>query len=133
VNGGDIVGVVLETLILLGISAGLLCLIVAVAVRVADGDWTSTTAVVVHEGDEVRLRWMSDDGTLHTRQIDAHEHEELRSTDAAAIYYSRRSPGRIRFTRRHEAERVFFVLAAVIGGVGVFCILASVVHAVVLS
>jgi hypothetical protein len=125
VNAEDALGLLLETLSLLGLSLGVLFLIVALAVRASDGHWVETTAVLVGGPGDVEARWMTEDGGLHSRLLDAGETAELGEADAAPVFYNRRSPDRIRFHRKHEGERFFLVLAAILGGVGAASVVAS--------
>jgi hypothetical protein len=127
VDADDALGLLLETLSVLGLALGGLFLLIALAVRASDGDWVETTAVLVGDSDggDVEARWMTEDGSLHSRRLDSGEAADLGDADAAPVFYKRRSPDRIRFHRKHEGERLFLVLAAILGGVGVASVVAS--------
>jgi hypothetical protein len=125
VTAEDALSLLLETLSVLGIALGLLFLLIALAVRASDGQWIETTAVLVGEEGDVEARWMTEDGDLHSRPLHPGEAAEIGDADAAPVFYSRRSPGRIRFHRTHEGQRFFGVLAAILGGVGMASVVAS--------
>lgn len=125
------VGLVLETLSVLGFSIGLLCLVIGVAIRLADGQWVSTTAVVLRETGSPLVRWLTEEGSLHTRPLDHHESVHIGAADVAPVFYSRRVPDRIRFTRRNEVERVFALVFVIATGLGVLSVVGSTVHLLV--
>jgi hypothetical protein len=131
VSGEDIVGLVLETLTLLGFVVGFACLAVAIVIRLADGQWIETTAVVLRDADAPLVRWLTEEGSLYTRPLDDHESDHVGRADEASVFYSRRVPDRMRFTRRHDAERVFGLVFAIATGLGVVSLVASTVHLVV--
>jgi len=133
VSGEDIVGLVLETLTLLGFAVGGICLAVAIVIRLADGQWIATTGVVLRDPGAPLVRWLTEEGSLFTRPLDDHESDHVGSADEAPVFYSRRVPDRVRFTRRHDAERVFWLVFAVATGLGVVSLIASTVHLLVAS
>jgi hypothetical protein len=118
VNGADILGLVLETLILLGFVSAGVCLVVWLLMRAASSALLETTAILLPSDDRATVRWMAEDGRLYSRELDDHEHGEIGTLESATVYYSRRSPETVRFARRSEAERavlVFFAITACIG------------------
>ena len=129
-SGEDVVGLVLETLTLLGFAVGLLCLAAAVVIRLADGQWVATTAVVLRDSGSPLVRWLTEEGSLYTRPLDDHENDHVGPGDEAPVFYSRRVPDHMRFTRRHEAERTLVLVFAIATGLGVVSVIASTVHLV---
>ena len=130
-SGEDVVGLVLETLSVLGFAVGALCLVIGVAIRLADGQWVATTAVVLRDAGSPLVRWLTEEGSLFTRPLDADESDHVGGADEASVYYSRRVPDRMRFTRRNEAERVFLLVFVVATALGVLSVVASTVHLLV--
>jgi hypothetical protein len=120
------VGVLLETFTIFGLVLGALCFVISMAVRAADGDWIETTAVIVPEGDSgpqaLLARWMAHDGSLHSRRLHDHEIDEVHELEAFPVFYSRDSPHRMRFGRKNEAARIFWLLFIVLAGVGLLCL-----------
>jgi hypothetical protein len=131
VSGGDIIGLVLETLILLGLVSGAVCLGVWLLMRAASASLLETTAIIVPSDEMATARWMADDGRLYSRELAHHEHDEVGAQESVTVYYNRRSPEVIRFARHSEAERAVFVLFAITAGIGIASFVASMILLVV--
>ena len=138
-TGGDIFGLVLETLILIGLVSAAACLVGWLLLRSASGALLETTAIILPSAGRPdaepaglpTARWMSDDGSLFSRELAHHEHNEIGGQESVTVYYSRRSPDTIRFARRSEAERAVFVLFAITAIIGVASFVASMILLVV--
>jgi len=131
VSGGDIFGLVLETLILLGFVSAGVCLVVWLLMRGSSSALVETTAIILPTDDRASARWMADDGTLHSRELDQHERLEIGALDSVTVYYNRRTPHNARFARRSEAERAVFVLFAITAAIGIASFVASMILLVV--
>jgi hypothetical protein len=131
VSGGDIFGLVLETLILLGFVSAGACLVIWLVMRGSSSALLETTAIILPSDDGASARWMADDGLLYSRALDDHEHHEVGALESVTVFYSRRSPDTIRFARRSEAERAVFVLFAITAAIGLASFVASMILLVV--
>jgi hypothetical protein len=131
VSGEDILGLVLETLILLGFVSAAVCLATWLLMRASSSAMLETTAIILPSDELASARWMADDGRLYSRELAHHEHDEVGGLESVPVYYSRRSPEVIRFARRSEAERAVFVLFAITAGIGIASFVASMILLVV--
>jgi hypothetical protein len=131
VSGGDIFGLVLETLILLGFVSAGVCLVIWLLMRGSSSALLETTAIILPSAERASARWMADDGSLYSRELDHHEQNEVGALESVTVFYSRRSPDTIRFARRSEAERAVFVLFAITAAIGVASLVASMILLVV--
>ncbi|GAB3605083.1 hypothetical protein GCM10027413_04920 [Conyzicola nivalis] len=130
-SGEDILGLVLETLILLGLVSAAVCLVIWLLMRAASSAMLETTAIILPADELASARWMADDGRLYSRELAHHEHDEVGTLESVTVYYSRRSPETIRFARHSEAERAVFVLFAITAGIGIASFVASMILLVV--
>ena len=126
-SGGDIFGLVLETLILLGFVSAGVCLVIWLLMRGSSSALLETTAIILPSAERASARWMADDGSLYSRELDHHEQNEVGALESVTVFYSRRSPDTIRFARRSEAERAVFVLFAITATIGVASFVASMI------
>lgn len=130
-SGADIIGLVLEKLILLGFVSSGVCLVIWVLMRTSSSALLETTAILLPSDNRATVRWMAEDGRLYSRELDVHEHGELGDLESTTVYYSRRSPETIRFARRSEAERAVLLFFAITACIGVGSFAASLILLVV--
>jgi len=129
VTSQEAVEILLETFTWLGIGIGLLSFFLLIVVRAIDGPWVATSAVIIPGTDPVEARWMTLDGSLHSRVLDAHEGTDVGIDDAVDVYYCHRAPDRMRFGRRGHAERVLTLLTVLFGAIGAACFVGALVYA----
>ena len=125
----DTVEILLETFTWLGLGIGLLSLFALIVVRAIDGPWVATSAVIIPGTDPVEARWMTLDGSLHSRVLDPHESHDIGIDDDVSVFYCHRAPYRMRFGRRGHAERILALLATVFLAIGVVCFVGALVFA----
>jgi hypothetical protein len=116
----------LELFTWVGLGAGLLCFVMWLAVKWGGGTWVETTAVMPEPGDP-QVRWMTEDGTLHSQQLDDGELADFAADGAATIYYSRRHPHRMRLHARGHGESLWRFLTAIFIGLGALSAVGSLV------
>lgn len=97
----------------------------AITIRLVDGKWIETTAVILRTPPSALARWMTAERTIHSRPLDQHEDERCGQADAMTIFYSRRASERMRFHPRSTSERMSWLLFFVMGGLGLFSFLLS--------
>jgi len=130
VSGEHGISLVLETITFLGLLFGIICLLAGLVIKAIDGQWLPTTALLIEESDPLQARWMTDDGSLHVRELDQREVDHAGDSETVEVFYRRMSPHRMRFHRKSEAERVFWLLFIVIGGVGGVCFVISAIRTI---
>ena len=124
----DIVGHLLEVFTIIGVAVAVLCFLVWFSIRMADGRWRETTAVILRDGSEDdSVRWLTEDNALHTQLLDEETAHELADEESVTVYYSVQSPDRVRFERRGNAERLVWTLFIVFASTGAGSIIGSLV------
>ncbi|WP_213815564.1 hypothetical protein [Glaciihabitans sp. dw_435] len=113
----------------IGFLAGGACLLTLVIVRAARGSWVETDAVLVDAPGSggTLVRWMTDEGTLHTAELTPDELADIKDPDALQIHYSRRSPDRMRIGSHTDGEKVLRVTGLVLVGLGVIAVIVSII------
>ena len=121
------IGLILELLTWVGFGIAALILIAYLVARAARAAWIETDAVVVAEGSELRLRWLSDDRELFDRLVEPDERALIGDKDHCEIRYSRFSPWKSRLKAENRAVRALGILTIVFVGIGVVASVASIV------
>ena len=121
------IGLILELLTWVGFGIGVLLLVGYLIARAARAAWVETDAVVVAEGSELRLRWLSDDRELFDRLVEPEERALIGDKDHCEIRYSRFSPWKSRLKADSRAVRALGILTVVFVGIGVVASVASIV------
>ena len=121
------IGLILELLTWVGFGIGVLLLVGYLIARAARAAWVETDAVVVAEGSELRLRWLSDDRELFERLVEPDERALIGDRDHCEIRYSRFSPWKSRLKADSRAVRALGILTVVFVGIGVVASVASIV------
>ena len=121
------IGLILELFTWVGFGIGALLLVGYLIARAARAAWVETDAVVVAEGSELRLRWLSDDRELFDRLVEPEERVLIGEKDHCEIRYSRFSPWKSRLKADNRAVRALGILTVVFVGIGVVASVASIV------
>jgi len=121
------IGLILELFTWVGFGIGALLLVGYLIARAARVAWVETDAVVVAEGSELRLRWLSDDRELFERLVEPDERALIGDKDHCEIRYSRFSPWKSRLKADSRAVRALGILTIVFVGIGVVASVASIV------
>jgi len=121
------IGLILELFTWVGFGIGALLLVGYLIARAARAAWVETDAVVVAEGSELRLRWLSDDRELFDRLVEPEERALIGDKDHCEIRYSRFSPWKSRLKADNRAVRALGILTVVFVGIGVVASVASIV------
>jgi len=117
-NAADTISVITEVIGWFALAAGLACLLLALLIRVADGRWLRTEAVVVDDDDGSVVRWFTDDG-FQSRRLSADERAHVTSPDEEPAYYKEREPQRLRLHEPPTGRRVIRILGIVFIGIAV--------------
>lgn len=117
----------LEAFAIVGFAAAAALALLALVLRIVDGAWERTLAVVEAAPDGERLRWIGRDGRAHSAVVTAQEQRILAGADSAEIYTSTLDPGRIRMRRTSAGVRFTLRFAAAMTILALVCTTASVV------
>ena len=118
------IGAISELFSWLGLGIGVICLVVWLTALAVAGDWRQTDAVRI-EGTSDHARWITDDGALHERPLTPAEQRELAGRDSFRVYYSARSPERMRLDRTSHTVRLFRLLTIIFLAVGTLAVLVG--------
>ncbi|MFB6612366.1 hypothetical protein ACFCVO_18735 [Agromyces sp. NPDC056379] len=115
-NAADTISVITEVIGWFALAAGLGCLLLALLIRVADGRWLRTEAVVVDDGDGSIVRWFTDDG-FQSRPLSVDERAHVTNPDEEPAFYKEREPYRLRLHEPPPGRRVIRILGLVFIGI----------------
>jgi len=123
----DLVSMVAEVITWIAFGLGGACLVVAVMLRLVDGTWLPTDAVVVdNESGASTVRWFAE-GEFHQRHLSPEERAHVTAPDEQPAFYRRHTPERLRLERIRPIRRVFATLTLVLLGIGAIATIVSVV------
>ncbi|GAA1838794.1 hypothetical protein [Agromyces salentinus] len=121
----DTIGVIAEVIGWVGLALGLASLGLVLLIRIADGRWLPTDAVIADEADGSVVRWFAE-GEFHTRRLSASERQHVEDLDEEKAFYREREPEHLRLHEPPAGRRilrllgvVFLGLALVAGVVGI--------------
>ena len=115
-NAADTISVITEVIGWFALAAGLTCLLLALLIRVADGRWLRTEAVVIDgEGGSI-VRWFTDDG-FQSRALSADERAHVTHPEEEPAFYKEREPYRLRLHEPPTGRRVIRILGLVFIGI----------------
>ncbi|WP_157002798.1 hypothetical protein [Agromyces laixinhei] len=115
-NAADTVSVIAEVIGWFALAAGLVLLSLALLIRLADGRWLRTEAVVIDEDGGSVVRWFTDDG-FQSRRLSEDERAHVTRPDEEPAYYKEREPYRLRLHEPPPGRRVIRILGIVFIGI----------------
>ena len=121
----DALGLIAELFSWIGLGVGLLFLGAWGVVALARTAWVATDAVVLDDG--FTARWLTEEGELHERRLEAWELHDVDDPEQVAVLYRRYSPDRMRLASANHGGRTLGILAIVFLGVGAVALIGSVV------
>ena len=123
-DASEVASVVAEVIGWIGLAGGLGCLLLAFLIRLADGRWLRTDAVVVDQEHGSTIRWFAEGG-FHQRRLSDDERAHVRHPDDEPAYFKQREPDRLRLHEPPPGRRIIrnvgiilLVIAAIAGLVG---------------
>lgn len=119
----ETLGVLSELFTWVGLVIGAGFLLVVFVIRAVSGSWVETAAVVVDR----EARWMTEDREVHSRRLTQHEISRAADLDDLMVFYSERSPDRMRLDRWSEPEKALRLVGIVLASVGVAAGILSIV------
>jgi len=127
----DVVSVVAEVIGWIALGGALAFLFLALLIRIADGRWLRTDAVVVDQEHGSTVRWFAE-GSFHQRRLSDEERAHVMRPDEEPAYYKEREPDRLRLHDPPSGRRilrivglVLLVIAAVAGLLGLILMLLA--------
>ena len=129
VEASEVVSVVAEVIGWIALGGSLLCLLLALLIRLADGRWLRTEAVVVDQEHGSTVRWFAE-GAFHQRRLGDDERAHVVRPDEEVAFYKQREPDRLRLHEPPAGRRILrtvglilLAIAAVAGIVGLVLML----------
>lgn len=127
----ETIGAIAEVIGWVGLAVGLGCLLVVLLIRIADGRWLPTDAVIVDEAGGSIVRWFAE-GEFHSRRLSADERHHVANPQEEPAFYREREPEHLRLHEPPAGRRVlrllglvFLALAVVAGVIGVIAMLVA--------
>ncbi|AWB94502.1 hypothetical protein DCE93_01455 [Agromyces badenianii] len=112
------VSVIAEVIAWFALASGLGCLLIALLIRVVDGPWLRTEAVVVDGDGGSVVRWFAD-GAFYSRALSPDERAHVTNPDEELAYYKQREPRRLRLHEPPTGRRVVGIVGIVLVGIAV--------------
>ena len=116
---------VIEIFTWVGLGAGILLGLVALILKLADGTWLQTRAIVEHGETGSLVRWFDADGGVNAAALNHEQTHALAGKEMADIFYRRGRQNRMRLTHGSPAVRAVWLLAAGLLALGVIALVTS--------
>ncbi|MFD4422317.1 hypothetical protein ACFWN7_12560 [Agromyces sp. NPDC058484] len=130
-DASEVVSVVAEVIGWIALGAALACLLLAFLIRLADGRWLRTDAVVIDQEHGSTIRWFAE-GAFHQRRLSDEERAHVERPDEERAFYKQREPDRLRLHEPPQGRRiirivglVMLAIAAIAGLIGFVLVLVG--------
>jgi hypothetical protein len=130
-EASEVVSVVTEVIGWIALAGGLGCLLLALLIRLADGRWLRTEAVVLDQEHGSTVRWFAE-GAFHQRRLSDDERAHVENPEEEPAYYRKREPDRLQLHEPPAGRRiirwlgiVLLVIAAIAGLVNLVLMLVG--------
>ncbi|WP_448808386.1 hypothetical protein [Agromyces bauzanensis] len=129
-DAAEVVSIVAEVIGWIAFGGSLACLLLAMVIRMGDGRWLPTDAVVVDQEHGSTVRWFAE-GEFHQRRLSAEERAHVVDPEEERAFYREREPDRLRLheppTGRRVIRIVGLILLAIAGAAGVLSVVLMLV------
>jgi hypothetical protein len=115
-EASEVVSVVAEVIGWIALAGGLACLLLALLIRIADGRWVRTQAVVIDQEHGSTVRWFAE-GAFHQRRLGDDERAHVLRLDEELAYYRQREPDRLRLHEPPHGRRIIRIVGFVLLGI----------------
>ncbi len=122
----EVVSVVAEVIGWIALGGGAVCLLLSLLIRIADGRWLRTDAVVVDNEHDSVVRWFAE-GAFYSRRLSADERVHVLRPDEEPAYYKQREPARLRLHEPPAGRRIIRVLGLVLLALAVLAALVGLI------
>jgi hypothetical protein len=112
-GAAEVVSVVSEVIGWIALGGGVACLLLALLIRMADGRWLRTEAVVIDGEDGSVVRWFAE-GAFHSRRLSAEERAHVGRPEEEPAFYKQREPDRLRLHEPPAGRRVIRTVGIVL-------------------
>ncbi|WP_448002585.1 hypothetical protein [Agromyces bauzanensis] len=112
-DSAELVATVAEVIGWIALSGSLGCLLLALIIRLADGRWLPTDAVVVDQEHGSTVRWFAE-GAFHQRRLSDDERAHVVDAEEERAYYKEREPDRLRLHEPPAGRRAIRVVGLVL-------------------
>jgi hypothetical protein len=116
---------VIEIFTWVGLGAGFLLGLLALILRLTDGTWLPTRAVVDRTDERTIVRWFDADGGVNAAYLDHEQERVVGDHDMTDIFYRRGRLNRMRLTHGSPAIRAVALLAAGLVALGLVALITS--------
>lgn len=123
-DASEVVSVIAEVIGWIALGGGLFCLLLALLIRLADGRWLATDAVVIDQEHGATIRWFAE-GAFHQRRLSDEERDQVRNPEEERAWFKQREPDRLRLHEPPAGRRIIrnvglilIAIAAIAGVVG---------------
>ena len=130
-EASEVISVVTEVIGWIALAGALVCLLLALLIRLADGRWLRTDAVVIDQEHGSTVRWFAE-GAFHQRRLSDDERAHVENPDEEPAYYRKREPDRLQLHEPPAGRRiirwlgiVLLVIAAIAGLVNLVLMLVG--------
>lgn len=115
-DASEVVSVVAEVIGWIAIAGGLGCLLLALLIRLADGRWLPTEAVVIDQEHGSTVRWFAE-GAFHQRRLSDEEREHVRRPEEEPAFFKEREPDRLRLHEPPPGRRIIRNVGLILVGI----------------
>ena len=115
-DASEVVSVVAEVIGWIAIAGGLGCLLLALLIRLADGRWLPTEAVVIDQEHGSTVRWFAE-GAFHQRRLSVEEREHVRRPEEEPAFFKEREPDRLRLHEPPPGRRIIRNVGLILVGI----------------
>lgn len=115
-EASEVVSVVAEVIGWIALGGSAFCLLLALLIRIADGRWVRTQAVVIDQEHGSTVRWFAE-GAFHQRRLGDDERAHVLRLDEELAYYRQREPDRLRLHEPPHGRRIIRMLGLVLLGI----------------
>ena len=112
-EASEVVSVVTEVIGWIALAGGLGCLLLALLIRLADGRWLRTEAVVLDQEHGSTVRWFAE-GAFHQRRLSDDERAHVGNPEEEPAYYRKREPDRLQLHEPPAGRRIIRWLGIVL-------------------
>ena len=115
-DASEVVSVVAEVIGWIALAGGLGCLLLALLIRLADGRWLRTEAVVIDQEHGSTVRWFAE-GAFHQRRLGPEERAHVTRPEEEPAYFMEREPDRLRLHEPPPGRRIIRNVGLILLGI----------------
>ena len=125
-EASEVVSVVTEVIGWIALGIGLGCLLLALLIRLADGKWLRTEAVVLDQEHGSTVRWFAE-GAFHQRRLSDEERAFVRDPEEEPAFFKEREPDRLRLHEPPPGRRIIRNVGLILMGIAAISAIVNLV------